>query len=135
MLLLCSTIFVVFPLNYSNKCKLTQKQTRSFLNLCEWFKGKSFIFAQVGMALMLVYILILCGLAPSAHLNLLILISKECTSKQAKSSARSFLFLFLNLKHWIFCMDINTMADIFGLYRNVSNLMKKGMYNFCCICI
>jgi len=27
------------------------------------------------------------------------------------------------------------MADIFGLYRNVSNLKKNGMYHFCYICI
>lgn len=65
---------------------------------------ESFIFAQVGMALILVYMLILCGLAPSAHLNLLILIFQECTSRQAKSLAKSFLFFIsksktLNILH------------------------------------
>lgn len=102
------------------------------------FRYFYYFLAQVGMALILFYLLKYCVLAQSAHLNLLItviIIIQECTSEEGKKFSKSFLFFIKMWKHWIFCMNIITMADIFGLYKNVSNLKKKGMYNFCCKCI
>lgn len=69
------------------------------------------------------------------------LIIRECTSKQDEKKkkkekfSKSF-FYFSLIWETIFCMNINTMADILACTKKWRNLKrKKRMYHFCSICI
>lgn len=115
-----------------------------------WTKGNIILiilhlftfFAQVGMALILLYLLLLCigtkctcliCQTYDAHYdayNLKVHIKAEWKKKFSKS------FYFSLIWETIFCMNINTMADILACIKNVKQFEeKKRMYRFCCNCI